>query len=460
MEYIICGLCALIIILLVIVLVKAGKQKNGADIAKNVSDDVRNEMSLLSANITGSLGSMIQPLSAALSEGQKQSAESQHRQLEAAERHLKEQQDSFQTSVNAQLQQFRAAFTDQMTQLQSATEARLKQMSESIRANGESSEAKLEAMRKSMSESMAEMRAQNEKKLDEIRGTVDEKLQDTLNKRIAESFRSVSEQLERVQKGLGEMQTLANDVGGLKKVLSGVKTRGILGEVQLQAILSEILTPSQYDVNVATIPGSTERVEFAVRLPGADDNVVYLPIDSKFPGDTYAALKDAQETGDKAQIEEAYKQLERVFKAEAKDIFEKYVEPPYTTTFGIMFLPFEGLYSEAVNRGLLEELQNKYHVNIAGPSTMAALLNSLQMGFKTLAIQKQSNEVWRVLGEVKSEFEKFEEVLVKMQRHLEQTSGDLNTLIGTRTRAIQRKLRGVQEIELDPGPDSTGDLLE
>lgn len=456
MEYILCALCALTLILLVVLLIRTGGKESRT--AKNVSEEVRKEMANLSSDISGHLGSVIQPLSAALSEGQKQSAESQHRQLEAAERHLKEQQDSFQTSMNTQIQQFRAAFMDQLTQLQHTTEAQLKQMSESIRTSGESSEAKLETMRRAMTDGMTEMRAQTEKKLEEIRGTVDEKLQDTLNKRIAESFKSVSEQLEQVYKGLGEMQTLANDVGGLKKVLSGVKTRGILGEVQLQAILSEILTPSQYDVNVATIPGSTERVEFAVRLPGADDGVVYLPIDSKFPGETYAALRDAQENGGKQQIEEAYKQLERVIRAEAKDISDKYVEPPYTTTFGVMFLPFEGLYSEVVNRGLLEELQNKYHVNIAGPSTMAALLNSLQMGFKTLAIQKQSNEVWRVLGEVKSEFGKFEDVLIKMQRHLEQTSGDLNTLIGTRTRAIQRKLRGVQE--LDSAGDDTQSLPE
>ena len=289
-----------------------------------------------------------------------------------------------------------------------------------------------------------------DRKLEQIKGTVDEKLQTALEKKLSESFKSVSDQLEQVYRGLGEMQTLANDVGGLKKVLSGVKTRGILGEVQLAAILEDILTPSQYDTNVATIPGSSERVEFAVKLPGGDgDGYVYLPIDAKFPGDTYAKLRDAQEEGDKEAVDGAYKALETVIKQEAKDIHEKYVEPPYTTNFAVLFLPFEGLYSEVVSRGLVEQLQSKYKVSIAGPSTMAALLNSLQMGFKTLAIQKRSNEVWEVLSAVKTEFETFEGALNKMKTHLSQTSDDLDKLIGTRTRAINRKLKNVQTLDLE-----------
>ena len=252
------------------------------------------------------------------------------------------------------------------------------------------------------------------------------------------------------------MKTLATDVGGLKQVLSGVKTRGILGEVQLRAILEEILSPEQYDENVATIPGSRERVEFAIRLPGTDGNCVYLPIDSKFPGDRYMHLQEAQATGDPALIESARKELTGVLKLCAKDISEKYVSVPYTTNFGILFLPFEGLYAEVVNLGLIEELQRTYHVNIAGPSTMAALLNSLQMGFHTLAIQKRSNEVWQVLGAVKTEFGKFEDALVKMQGHLNQTSADLETLMGTRTRAINRKLREVHQLD----DASTQKLLE
>jgi DNA recombination protein RmuC len=236
---------------------------------------------------------------------------------------------------------------------------------------------------------------------------VDEQLQDTLQKRINESFKAVNEQLEQVYKGLGEMQNLASDVGGLKQVLSGVKTRGILGEIQLGAILEEILAPEQYATNINTIPGSTQRVEYAVRMPGVDGGTVWLPIDSKFPGDTYAHLQDAYASGDTEAVAAARRALETVLRAEAKDIRTKYVEPPYTTNFGILFLPFEGLYAEVVNAGMLEVLQREYQVNVAGPSTMAALLNSLQMGFKTLAIQKRSSEVWQVLGAVKTEFEKF-----------------------------------------------------
>ncbi len=339
---------------------------------------------------------------------------------------------------------------------QDATARQLAQMEQRLQTLESTNEAKLEAIRQTMTQSLDRQRQENSQKLDEIRGTVDERLQTTLEKRIAESFQSVSAQLEQVYKGLGEMKTLASDVGGLKQVLSGVKTRGILGEVQLEGILQEILAPEQYDTNVATIPGSSNRVEFAIRLPGQEDgNVVYLPIDSKFPGDRYAQLQDAQATGDKAQIAAAYKALETVLRSEAKDIRDKYLEEPYTTNFGIMFLPFEGLYAEAVNRGMVEVLQREYHVNIAGPSTMAALLNSLQMGFHTLAIQKRSSEVWAVLGEVKTEFGKFEDGLLKMQKHLNQTSSDLDSLITTRTRAINRKLRDVQALDsLGAGEDA------
>ena len=310
-----------------------------------------------------------------------------------------------------------------------------------------SNEQKLGEMRRTLTEGMDAVRAENNRKLDEIRHTVDEQLQDTLQKRVSESFKAVSDQLEQVYKGLGEMQSLAADVGGLKQVLSGVKTRGILGEIQLGAILEEILAPEQYSTNVATIPGSTQRVEFAVKLPGADGQNVWLPIDSKFPGDTYAHLQDALASGDAQAVEAARKALEQVIRAEAKDIRTKYVEPPYTTNFGILFLPFEGLYAEVVNQGMVESLQRDYQVNVAGPSTMAALLNSLQMGFKTLAIQKRSNEVWQVLGAVKTEFEKFDRGLSKLQERLRQSDRELDDLIGTRTRAINRKLRSVQSLD-------------
>lgn len=321
------------------------------------------------------------------------------------------------------------------------------QMEQRLKSLETTNEQKLDNMRASLNTSLDALRTENAKKLEEIRRTVDEELQDTLQKRVNESFKAVSEQLEQVYKGLGEMQTLASDVGGLKKVLSGVKTRGILGEVQLGAILEEILAPEQYATNVATVPGSPNRVEYAVKLPGADGGSVWLPIDSKFPGDTYAHLQDAYNSGDAAAVEEAARALEVVLRAEAKDIRTKYVAPPHTTNFAILFLPFEGLYAEVVNRGLMEKLQRDYQINLAGPSTMAALLNSLQMGFKTLAIQKRSNEVWQVLGAVKTEFEKFSDGLTRLQQRLRQTDEDLDKLIGTRTRAINRKLREVQTLD-------------
>ena len=316
-----------------------------------------------------------------------------------------------------------------------------------LRSLEASNTQKLEELRAALAKDMSSLRAENAQKLDEIRHTVDEQLQDALQKRVSESFKAVNEQLEQVYKGLGEMQNLAADVGGLKQVLSGVKTRGILGELQLGAILEEILAPEQYETNVATIPGSTQRVEYAIKMPGTDGGTVWLPIDSKFPGDTYAHLQDAQASGDAQAVENARHALELVLRSEAKDIREKYVEPPYTTTFGILFLPFEGLYAEVVNAGLLEVLQRDYQVNIAGPSTMAALLNSLQMGFKTLAIQKRSGEVWQLLGAVKTEFDKFGQGLSKMQQRLRQTDEELDNLIGVRSRAISRKLRSVQSLD-------------
>lgn len=293
---------------------------------------------------------------------------------------------------------------------------------------------------------MHDMQEDNNKKLEQMRATVDEKLQKTLEDRISQSFKLVSERLEQVYKGLGEMQTLATGVGDLKKVLSNVKTRGILGEIQLGAILEQILSPEQYETEIATIPNSTNVVEFAVKLPGDDNGFIYLPIDSKFPGDKYATLVDAYDSGDQIAIETAAKDLERSIKLFAKDIRDKYIEVPYTTDFGIMFLPFEGLYAEIVRRGLIEELQEKYKIVIAGPTTMAALLNSLQMGFKTLAIQKRSSEVWQVLGAVKTEFDNFASVLDETRKRLEQANNSLDKLVGVRTRQIQRKLRSVTSL--------------
>ncbi|GAA0775049.1 DNA recombination protein RmuC [Clostridium subterminale] len=303
-----------------------------------------------------------------------------------------------------------------------------------------------------LSQKQGELLKSTEDKLEKMRETVDEKLQSTLEKRLGESFKLVSERLEVVHKGLGEMQTLAMGVGDLKKVLSNVKTRGTLGEIQLGRILDQILTKDQYDINVATKKGSRDNVEFAIRLPGKDkaSDVVYLPVDSKFPLDVYHNLVDAYDTGDQSLIEEGYKKLEAAIKKSAKDIRDKYIDPPYTTDFAIMFLPIEGLYAEVVKRtNLVEILQREYKINITGPTTLAALLNSLQMGFRTLAIEKRSSEVWNVLGAVKTEFGKFEEVLKSTQKKLNQASTDLDKLVGTRTKQINKKLMSVESLTND-----------
>ena len=320
----------------------------------------------------------------------------------------------------------------------------LAQLEERLKTFSLTNEQQLDNIRHSVENRLNYIQEDNNKKLEEMRKTVDERLQQSIEEKMNRSFSLVNERLEQVYKGLGEMQSLAVGVGDLKKVLSNVKTRGILGEIQLSAILSEILSPEQYEENVATKKGSKNVVEFAVKLPSDDDKFIYLPIDSKSPGDTYAALRDAIDEGDKIKIDLAAKALITRIKSEAKDIHDKYIDPPYTTEFAIMFLPFEGLYSEAVNRGLVEILQRDYKVNIAGPSTMAALLNSLQMGFKTLAVQKRSAEVWEILGAVKQEFDKFGDVLEATQQRLDQANKELDKLVGVRTRQIQRKLKDVQ----------------
>ncbi len=321
---------------------------------------------------------------------------------------------------------------------------RMLSLEERLKTFSVQNEQKLENIRQTVDRQLDALQKDNNRQLEEMRKTVDERLEKSLEDKMNKSFSLVSQRLEQVYKGLGEMQNLAVGVGDLKKVLSNVKTRGILGEIQLGSILGEILSPEQYAENVATKKGSKNVVEFAVRLPAKDDGFIWLPIDSKFPGDTYAALRDAIENGDRAEIDLAAKTLIATIKNEAKDISAKYIDPPNTTEFAIMFLPFEGLYSEVVNRGMVEVLQREYKVNIAGPSTMAALLNSIQMGFKTLAVQKRSAEVWQVLGGVKQEFDSFAKVLENTQKRLDQANRELDTLVGVRTRQIQRKLKDVQ----------------
>lgn len=356
--------------------------------------------------------------------------------------------------VHTSVQTMSSLLKDSVEQTGNVQSEMLKQLDKRISNFSVENEAKLEAIRKTVEARLTSIQNDNNKQLEKMRETVDEKLQKTLEDRIGQSFKLVSERLEQVYKSLGEMQTLASGVGDLKKVLSNVKTRGILGEIQLGSILEQILPPEQYATNVATKKGSTNVVEYAVILPGSDEGFVYLPIDAKFPVDAYSNLMDAYDSADSARIQEAATTLERRIKSFAKDISDKYISPPETTDFAIMFLPTEGLYAEVLRRNLAEILQRDYKVVIAGPTNMAALLNSLQMGFKTLAIQKRSGEVWNVLGAVKTEFTKFEDVLKMAQKRLEQANNELDQLVGTRTRVIQRKLKDVQSL-----PESDTNLL-
>lgn len=348
-------------------------------------------------------------------------------------------QESLRTSSQIQ-QQTLQLFGEQVSQVSKSMDSRMAELRSS-------QDIRLEAVRNSVSEAIKQLQEDNRKQLEEIRVTVDEKLQKTLNERVSESFKLVGSQLEEVHRSLGEMQTLASGVGDLKKILANVKTRGVFGEIQLSRILEQILTPEQYVTNCATKHGSRDVVEFAVKLPGKGDydEPVYLPIDAKFPLDVYNALVDAYDTTDAVKIEQAGKALETTIKKNARDIHDKYIDPPYTTDFALMFLPTESLYAEVVRRpGLLEGIARDYSINIAGPTTVSALLNSLQMGFRTLAIEKRSHEVWTLLGAVKTEFGSFENALELVKKRFDSADSELNKLITTRTRAVMRKLKDVE----------------
>lgn len=357
------------------------------------------------------------------------------------------------TGQEASLKAFSEQLASRQALLQSSVSDSVQGMDKRLKDVSMQNEQKLESIRKTVEDKLTSLQAGNEKKLDEMRLTVDEKLQKTLDERLKQNFSLVNERLEQVHKGLGEMQTLATGVGDLKKVLSNVKTRGILGEIQLGAILEEILAPEQYATDIATVKGSANRVEYAVKMPGAaEGETVWLPIDAKYPSDAYADLMDAYDSGEADAVKAAGSVLDSRIVLFAKEIHEKYVHVPETTEFAILFLPVEGLYAEVVRRGLVERLQTDYRVNIAGPTTMAALLNSLQMGFRTLAIQKRSGEVWTVLGEVKSEFGKFSDLLTKAKKNLNAATNSVDSLLGTRTRAIERKLRDVTVLTTGEAP--------
>lgn len=418
-------LLLLILIITALVLHKKVNSNNNEESIRQIKSDIENELSVFRQEINRTTSDSIKNLGEMVSQNQKNLNNTVTEKLSVLDKNLADKQENLQKSVTYSL---------------SHQEERFKTFSVE-------NEQKLDNIRTTVEKRLSSLQDENSKKLDEMRQVVDEKLQKTLDERITQSFKSVNDNLQQVYKSVGEMQTLATGVGDLKKVLTNVKSRGILGEIQLGSILSDILAPEQYDENVEIKKGSGKRVEFAVKLPADDDKTVYLPIDSKFPGDSYTNLVDAYESGSKDEINAAVKVLLTTVKNEAKDINQKYICPPYSTDFGILFVPFEGLYAELVNRGMVEELQRNYKVNLAGPSTMAALLNSLQMGFKTLAIQKRSSEVWDVLGAVKTEFGKFEDVIKKTQNSLNLASRQLDDLVGVRTRAINRKLRSVTTLE-------------
>lgn len=359
----------------------------------------------------------------------------------------------------AKLEQMRVTVDEK---LQGTLKTSLEENSKRIQALTETNATKQTELQRTLTAELEKLRVGNEAKLEKMRETVDEKLQGTLEKRLGESFSLVSERLEQVQKGLGEMQTLASDVGGLKRVLTNVKSRGGWGEVQLARQLEDVLTADQYAENVATLPGSNERVEFAVRLPGrAEDGQVWLPIDSKFPQEDYERLLTAQEQGDVGAIETAGRDIERALLTQAKLIASKYVEPPHTTDFGILYLPTEGLFAEVVRRpGLTTKLQNEQRIVVVGPTTLMSLLNSLQMGFRTLAIEQRSSEVWKVLSAAKTEFQKYGKVWDKLGKQLETAQNTVREA-GVRTRAVERQLRDVETLEIS-GSDSAdieGQLL-
>ena len=405
------------------------RDANGAERAAD-RDEMNRNLRGMNDSIVSVIGEM--------SRTQQQQLDSFGGQIRATSRADEERLERMSRNIDEKLQDY----DRQMTRV-------TRTLDEKLAVN----EQRLNEMRRTLDENMVRLQGENEKKLEQIRVTVDEKLNSTLDKRLGESFRTVSERLEQVYKGLGEMQNLAAGVGDLKKVLTNVKTRGVWGEVQLASLLEQYLAPGQYDVNVAVKPGSAERVEFAVRLPGRGDGdqVVYLPIDSKFPMEDYRRLMDASEAGDKDGTDAATAALVAAIKNEARRIHSKYIDPPHTTDFAIMFLPVEGLYAEVLRQnGIVEWLQNEYRIVVTGPTTLLALLNSLQMGFRTIAIEKRSSEVWELLGAVKTEFGKFAVLLDKTQRRLRMASDSIEDA-ARKTRTIQRKLSGVQALS---EPDS------
>ena len=475
MEIAVLACCAVIIVLLIVILVRMGA-KNGGD-AEKIKDSVESgnravldqlarqndSVSGMIERHVGLLGDKLGSEQSGMKTSLAENLEKLYAEMTELRRENREGIESINKIVTEKMQQTltdsnagivrnvselgRNLSTEQEKQLR-LTEEKLKKLEDGFDKIRMDILGALKAMNETNTENMTKLMSENRESLDRINGTVNEKLQKTLDDKITQSFETVNKRLAEVYEGLGEMKNVASGVNDLKNVLSNVKTRGIVGEFQLSAILAEILAPEQYCEQEAMIPNSPERVDFAIKLPGLENGeYVYLPIDSKFPGDTYTALVQAYEGGSADDIKDKRVKLERRIKEEARSIRDKYISPPHTTDFAIMFLPFEGLYSEVVNMGLVEVLQRDYKVNIAGPSTMAAMLNSLRMGFRTLAIQKKSGEVWKILEAVKKEFTTFEDVLTKTRNNLRLADENLDKLIGTRTNAINRKLRNVSQTD-------------
>ena len=451
-----------LLIVIIIVLIRQSriiKKINGSsDSAEKLSGEIKTETQGIKTDIINEIKSVrietvdtvnksVRELGNDMKESQKTSFESQNERISILSESLEKGMQNQQNTQNDLGKSLENLLSEKIKGFSENTDQRLGEMKRQISQFSEDSKQSLEKTEQSVTQNLKDIRTENNAQLEKMRETVEDKIQKTLEDKITQSFKMVNDNLTNVYQSVGEMKSLAGEVGDLKKVMSGVKTRGILGEVQLGAIIREILSPSQYLENVATKPNSKDRVEFAIKFPGTDGADCLLPIDAKFPADTYEHLLTAYDTADKTQVDDAKRALIARIKGEAKDIRDKYIEPPATTRFGIMFLPFEGLYAEIVQtNGLMEELQRDFNITVAGPTTLSALLNSFQMGFHTLAIQKRSGEIEKVLGAVKTEFNKFGTALQNVQNKLNASSTELDNLVGVRTRQIVRSLKSVTEI--------------
>lgn len=458
MDVIVIILLALCLISLVFLVVKSN-QNNTSSIIDAIRQLIQNELKENRTEFSSGLRDNREELNNSISkfqqsfmEGLQKLTENQTTSIEKLTEKVESKLNVISEGMNANSKNSREELTKNLKEFQTSFASNVKEFNDLQKQKFDAMAVKQDELVKS-----------TELKLEKMRETVDEKLHKTLEERLGQSFKIVSERLEAVQKGLGEMQSLANGVGDLKKVLSNVKTRGVLGEIQLGNILEQIMAPEQYEANVKTKHNSNDHVEFAIKLPGKDDNgkEVYLPIDAKFPQENYVRLQTAYDEGDVAGIELANRALVQSIKKFAKDIRDKYIDPPNTTDFGIMFLPIEGLFSEVVRQPeVVALLQREYKIIVAGPTTLAAMLNSLQMGFKTLAIQKRSSEVWQILGAVKTEFGKFGGVLEKAQKKINEANKELDSLVGTRTRMMLSKLKKVEELPASESVTLLDDAVE